>query len=233
MPRPRLGLGHPAQRGNLLATAHVGGAQVLAAIVERVEVEAARVPVAVAGVATVPLVVRTLTVVEEDLAAPRERQGFGPAQGNRLDQLSRLGIDDLNGVGQIIGHVEGLAVGGKGQLGGAAAELDAPEPAVFLEQLGRDQVARAVRPPGEPLQVGPEDHDLVRAAETDRHELVVAADRDTMGIADRLALRVERERVVGDRAVERDAGQALAEHPAEIDVVAWSSRNRRLRMLAM
>ena len=49
--------------------------------------------------------------------------------------------------------------------------------------------------------------------------LLVAADRDAMGIADRLALRVERERVIRDRAVERDARQALAENPAQIDVV--------------
>ena len=47
---------------------------------------------------------------------------LGAAQGNRLHQFRRFGVDDLNGVGQIIGDVEGLAVGGEGQLGGSAAE---------------------------------------------------------------------------------------------------------------
>ena len=94
---------------------------------------------------------------------------------------------------------------------GRPPSIDPSVPAVFLEQLGRDQVARAVRPPGQPLQVGPEDHDLVRAAATDRHELLVAADRDAMGIADRLALRVERER--GDRSPSRRAATRVSRWP--------------------
>ena len=113
--------------GDFLAAAQVGRAQVLAAVVERVEIEAAGVSVAVAGVATVPLVVRALAASWKRISPRRASESvLRPAQGNRLDQLRRLGVDDLNGIGQIIGHIERLAVGGKGQLGGAAAQLDAP-----------------------------------------------------------------------------------------------------------
>src|SRR5262249_46137870 len=56
MPCPWLGLGDAAKGRHFLATSNVERAQVLSPIVERVEVETSRVPVAVTGVATVPLV---------------------------------------------------------------------------------------------------------------------------------------------------------------------------------
>ena len=171
---------------------------------------------------------RALGVVEDDLAAAHERQRLGPAQRNRLDELGRLGIDDLDGVGQIIRDVERLAVGGKGQLGGPAAQLDAAVPAVFLEQLGRDQVARAVGPPGERLQVGPEDHHLVRAAATDRHELLVAADGDAVGIAGGLALRVERERGVGRPSRRAGLASGAGRAPSPGRCCSGSSANRAI-----
>ena len=55
---------------------------------------------------------------------------FGAAQRNRPDELGRLGVDDLHRVGQVVGDVQGLAVGGEGELGGPAAQGDAAEPAV-------------------------------------------------------------------------------------------------------
>ena len=69
-------------------------------------------------------------VVEEDLAAAGQRRRLRAAQGDRPDELGRLGVDDLDGVGQVVGDVERLAVGGEGQLGRPAAQRDAAEPAV-------------------------------------------------------------------------------------------------------
>ena len=92
-------------------------------------------------------------------------------------------------------------------------------PSVFLEQLGRDQVARAVGPPGEWAQVGLEDHHLVRSAATDSHVFLIAADGHAVGVARGLALGVERECGVGLRSIERDSREPLAEHPAQVDVV--------------
>ena len=89
------------------------------------------------------------------------------AQGNCLHELGGLGVDDLDGVAQIVGDVERLAVGGEGQLGGPAAERDPAVPAVVLEQLGRDQVARAVRRARGAGCGRSEDHHLVRSAATD------------------------------------------------------------------
>ena len=107
MPGPGFGLGDAAEGRNLLATALVERAQVLPAVVERVEIQAVGVPVAMAGVATVPLVVRVRGVVEHDLALARQREGLGAAQGDRLDEFGRLGVDDLDRVGEVICHVKG------------------------------------------------------------------------------------------------------------------------------
>ena len=122
VPGPGPGAGHPAERRHLLAAAQVRRAQVLPAVVERVEVQAVGVAVAVAGVATVPLVERPLGVVEEDLAPARQRERLGAAQRDRADEPGRLGVDDLDGVGEVVGDVEGLAVGGEGELGRPAAQ---------------------------------------------------------------------------------------------------------------
>ncbi len=61
-------------------------------------------------------------VVEEDLAAAGERRLVGPPSGIVRTTLGRLGVDDLDGVGEVVGDVERLAVGGEGQLGRPAAE---------------------------------------------------------------------------------------------------------------
>ena len=173
VPGPGPGVRDAAERRHLLAAAEVEGAQVLPAVVERVEVQAVGVAVAVAGVAAIPLVERPRGVVEEDLAAAGQRRRLRAAQGDRPDEPGGLGVHDLDGVGEVVRHVERLAVGGKGQLGGPAAQRDPAEPAVALEQLRRQQVAPALVAPGEPLAVGAEDHHLVGAAQARGQQLPV------------------------------------------------------------
>src|SRR5262249_30847110 len=117
-------------------------------------------------------------------------------------------------------HEQGRAVGGEGQLGGPAAQEDPAIPAVVVEQLGRQEVAGAVDPPGEPLAVGAEEHDLVGAAATHGESLVIPADGHAVGVGRGLAPGVERQG--GERgliAAEIDPGQPLPEDPAQVDVV--------------
>ncbi len=215
VPGPGLGLRDAAEGRDLLAAPLVERAQVLPAVVERVEIQAVGVAVAVAGVATVPLVERVRRVVEQDLAAPGQRQGLRAAQRDRLDQLGRFGVDDLDGVGEVIRDVEGLAVGCEGQLGraGRRASTRRYRPS-FLSSSGAIRSRELFGPPGKRLQVGPEDHHLVRAAATDGHVPLVAADGHPVGIAGRLALGVERERGIGRRAVERRPASAAGRAPS-------------------
>ena len=117
--------------------------------------------VAVASIATVPLVERPLGRVEENLPAPDQRQRGGAAQGNRANQAGRLGIDHLHSVRQIVGDIHRPAVGGEGQLRGTAAQRYAAESAITGQQLRRHQVARAVGTPGRAVEVGAEDHDIM------------------------------------------------------------------------
>src|SRR5207302_711617 len=74
--------------------------------------------------------------------------------------------------------------------------------------------------PGEPLAIGPEEHNFVGPAAADGQESLVPADRDSMRIGDGLAPGIERERGEGGvRPIEIDPGQALAEDPADVDVI--------------
>ena len=213
VPGPGPGVGDAAEGRHLLAAPEVRGAQVLAAVVQRVEVEAVGVAVAVAGVATVPLVERPVGVVEQDLPAPGQRRLRGASQGDRPGEARRLGVDHLDGVGQVVGDVERLAVGGEGQLGRPAARRDATEPAVAVEQLDGDQVARAPGAPGEPLQVGPEDHHLVGPAATDGQVAAVVGDGHAVGVGGGLAAGVEREGGIRLRAVERRRASGAGRAP--------------------
>ena len=109
--------------GTFLRLRRWNGAQVLPAVVERVEVEAVGVAVAVAGVATVPLVERV-----RSRRGTGSRRGvasdsvLGPPRGIVWTSLADSASTTWIGVGEVIGDVERLAVGGEGQLGRPAAQ---------------------------------------------------------------------------------------------------------------
>ena len=137
----------------------------------------------------------------------------GPPRGIVRTSRAAVGVDDLDGVGQIVGDVERLAVGGEGQLGGPAAQRHPAVPAVALEQLGRRSGrASCSTRQGRRRPIGPEDHDFVRTAATDGQALPVAADGHAVGVGRGLALGVERER--GERGSEPSRATRVSRWPS-------------------
>ena len=210
----------PAQGGHLLVAAQVRRAQVLAAVVEGVEAQAVGMAVAVAGVATVPLVERPLSRMEQDLTAAGQRERTRAAEGYRADEAGRLGVDHLHGIGQIVGDEKRLVIGREGKLGGPSAQRHAAIPAIAAQQFRGNQVARAVDSPGQAAAIGTEDHHFMSSPQADRQEFVIPADGHAMGVGRGLAARVEREG--GERrlgGVEINPRQTLAQNPAQVNII--------------
>ena len=87
-------------------------------------------------------------VVEDDLALSLERQASWARPGeSSATSLAVSASTTWIGVAQIVGDVEQVCRrGANASSVGRPPSADPAVPAVFLEQLGRDQVARAVRP---------------------------------------------------------------------------------------
>ena len=219
----------PPERRHLLAAPQVGGAQVLPAVVQRVEVEAVGVAVAVAGVAAVPLVER-----------PRRRRGrgsrpaaparasSGPPRGIVRDQPGRLGVDDLHGVGRGSWRRRGSCRRGRRPARSAArpAATRRNRPSSLSSSAGSGRASRSAARAGGVWSVRKIMTSCV-PPQLDGEELAVAARRPRRGRRPRPCpggrARAWRTRSEPSSV---DPRQPLAEHPAEVDVVARSWRTR-------
>src|SRR5262249_14781733 len=152
VPRPRAGVRHAPQRRRQLRVA-------VRVVVERVEVEAARVALDVAGVAAEPVIVRTFRVVEQRLALPLRRRLLRPAQRDRSYYLARLRVYHLQGVEQVVGDDDPFAVRGAGEAQRPAAQRDAAQP--LLQQRLLHEIAGVAAGPRDLFRV--EEQQFVRA----------------------------------------------------------------------
>jgi hypothetical protein len=158
--------------------------------------------------------------MEQDLTPAGQRELAGAAEGDRAEEAGRLGIDHLHGIGQIVGDEKRPVIGREGELGGPSAQGHAAIAAIAAQQFHGNQVARAVDSPGQAAAIGTEDHHFMRSPQADREELVVPADGHAVGVGRGLAAGVEREG--GERGlggVQIDAGQALAQNPAQVNII--------------
>ena len=97
-----------------------------------------------------------------------------------------------------------------------AAQLDAEEAVLVLEQRRVDVVAAAIVLQRQPVRSI--DEQLVRAGGGNDQPRIVARQVDAGHVGDGFALWIERHRLAARRAVEPHAGDAAGEHPAQADV---------------